>query len=206
MNFPKNQSIGPDSLLTSYQVGSLLQVNPSSVNKWVKDGRIPAFRTPGGHRRIRASDLVAFLNEHHMPVPRSLANAARRRLLVVDDEAKDLESIQRLLKAYSGQIDLRTIDNGIDALLQIGSFQPHVVVLDVIMPQLDGLEVCRRLKAREDTKDITVVVTSARMTPDVEAQAKEAGAAAAIGKPVDVSLILEMLDVPEQPQFMAAGQ
>ena len=47
----------PDSLLTSYQVGALLQVNPSSINKWVKDGRIPAFRTPGGHRRIRRLDV-----------------------------------------------------------------------------------------------------------------------------------------------------
>src|ERR1041384_3525255 len=89
MNTPKAQEIRADSLLTSYQVGALLQVNPSSVNKWIKDGRIEAFRTPGGHRRIRAADLVAFLRPHNMPVPGSLAAASKRRLLVVlNDEAQ----------------------------------------------------------------------------------------------------------------------
>ena len=62
-----------DKLLTSHQVGELLQVNPSSINKWVNDGRIQAFRTPGGHRRIRVADLVAFLEKHKMPVPRTLS-------------------------------------------------------------------------------------------------------------------------------------
>src|SRR6478735_6141277 len=95
----KAEQLVPDSLLTSYQVGALLQVNPSSINKWVKDGRIRAFRTPGGHRRIRAGDLVAFLNEHKMPIPTSLTQASRRRLLIVDDDARQLESLQRTLKA-----------------------------------------------------------------------------------------------------------
>jgi excisionase family DNA binding protein len=59
--------------LTSHQAADLIQVNPSSVNKWVKEGRIPAYRTPGGHRRIQAADLVAFLTEYAMPVPVPLA-------------------------------------------------------------------------------------------------------------------------------------
>ncbi len=79
--------IDADQLLTSHQVGALLQVNPSSVKKWVNEGRIAAFRTPGGHRRIRAADLVEFLDVHKMPIPRPLANASKRRLLVVDDNS-----------------------------------------------------------------------------------------------------------------------
>src|SRR3954468_12254120 len=97
----KSEDILPDSLLTSYQVGALLQVNPSSVNKWVKDGRIPAFRTPGGHRRIRAGDLGSFFNEHKMPTPTSLTQPSRRRLLIVADDARQLESLQRALKPYA---------------------------------------------------------------------------------------------------------
>ena len=50
------QKLHADRLLTSHEVGDLLQVNPSSVKKWVNEGRIAAFRTPGGHRRIRVSD------------------------------------------------------------------------------------------------------------------------------------------------------
>jgi excisionase family DNA binding protein len=67
------QKIHADRLLTSHEVGDLLQVNPSSVKKWVNEGRIAAFRTPGGHRRIRVADLVEFLNRHAMPIPRPLA-------------------------------------------------------------------------------------------------------------------------------------
>ena len=66
-----------DQLLTSSEVGDLLQVNPSSVKKWVDDGLLVAFRTPGGHRRIRAADLVSFLVRHEMPIPTDLQDAAQ---------------------------------------------------------------------------------------------------------------------------------
>lgn len=198
MNTPKAQEIRADSLLTSYQVGALLQVNPSSVNKWVKDGRIPAFRTPGGHRRIRAGDLVAFLNEHKMPIPTSLAQASRRRLLIVDDDQKQLDSLQRLLKPYADRMDVLFVNNGVDALVQVGSFKPHLVVLDVFMPNIDGLEVCRRLKAGGETQGIQVMVATGELTPDVEKKAADAGAKRCLHKPIDLNVVLGELGIPQQ--------
>jgi len=65
-------AITADTHLTSHEVGKMLQCNPSSINKWVKEGRIEAFRTPGGHRRIRAGDVIAFLKAHKMPIPSAL--------------------------------------------------------------------------------------------------------------------------------------
>lgn len=65
----------PDQHLTTSQTGKLLQSNPSSVGKWIRDGRIKAHRTPGGHHRIRAQDLVAFLLQHDMPIPPQLTDA-----------------------------------------------------------------------------------------------------------------------------------
>ena len=197
MNTPKAQEIRADSLLTSYQVGALLQVNPSSVNKWVKDGRIPAFRTPGGHRRIRAIDLVSFLNEHKMPVPPSLQQASRRRLLIVDDDARVLEALQRLLKPYADRVELQTANNGVDALVQVGSFKPQMVLLDIYMPDMDGLEICRRLKSGAETQTIDIVVTSADLTPDNERQALAAGAKRCVRKPIDLNTVLGELGVPQ---------
>lgn len=191
----------PDSLLTSYQVGTILQVNPSSVNKWVKDGRIPAFRTPGGHRRIRAADLVSFLNSHHMPIPRSLQGASKRRLLVVDDDPKQLEALSRLIKPHSDRVDVYLVDNGIDALVQFGSVKPHVAVLDVFMPLVDGLEVCRRLKNNPQTSATRIIITSGQLTPDVEKRAKEAGADMCVPKPLEVSMILAELEATAQYMF-----
>lgn len=66
-----------DTLLTSHDAAKMIQVNPSSINKWIKEGRILAFTTPGGHRRLRAGDFVAFLDRHEMPVPVALAEVRR---------------------------------------------------------------------------------------------------------------------------------
>ena len=185
------ETIEPDQLLTSTQVGNLLQVNPSSVKKWVNDGHIVAFRTPGGHRRIRAADLIAFLDQHKIPVPRPLSNAARRRVLAVDDDPIQLKAVGRALKKWSDKVEVSLVDNGIDALVEIGAIKPHALVLDVYMPGIDGIEVCRRLKSNPATKDIAVIVTSGRMTEEIEQAARAAGARRVLRKPVDVNAIIE---------------
>lgn len=187
------QKIHADRLLTSHEVGDLLQVNPSSVKKWVNDGRIAAFRTPGGHRRIRVADLLAFLDRHAMPIPRSLSAVSRRRLLVVDDDEMHLRALDRRLGPYKSRAEVELTQNGIDALLMVGSFQPHLIVLDVFMPELDGLEVCRRLKMKPATNQIGVIVTSAHLTRAVEAEALAAGALTCVPKPMELHVLLEHL-------------
>jgi excisionase family DNA binding protein len=196
--------ITTESLLTSHQAGSLIQVNPSSINKWVKEGRIPAFRTPGGHRRIKAGDLVAFLNAHNMPVPRILAPASRKKLLVVDDDAKVLTSLERVLKPHASRIELVTVDNGIEALVKIGSFRPHMVVLDVYMPQVDGIEVARRLHSNPETKAIDVYIASGSLSADVERKALEAGVKKCWHKPLKLDQLLSELGINEQGALQAA--
>lgn len=190
-------AIDNDKLLTSHQVGELLQVNPSSVNKWVNDGRIQAFRTPGGHRRIRVADLMAFLDKHKMPIPRSLSAMSRRRLLVVDDNQKHLDALKRRLKAHADRVDLAIATNGIDALVQVGALKPHLIVLDVFMGELDGLEVCRRLKANPDTRNVDVIITSGQLTPEVEEEAIKAGALKVLPKPIDLGVILDHLGLAQ---------
>lgn len=191
------QKLNADRLLTSHEVGELLQVNPSSVKNWVDEGRIAAFRTPGGHRRIRVADLVEFLDRHAMPIPRKLASVGRRRMLIVDDDAVHLRALERRIKAYKSRVQVELTDNGIDALVLVGSFKPHLIVLDVYMPELDGLEVCRRLKMRADTRSIDVVITSAHLTKAVEENAMAAGALVCIPKPIDLRIILGHLGVEQ---------
>ncbi len=187
------ETIAPDSLLTSTQVGNLLQVNPSSVKKWVNDGHIVAFRTPGGHRRIRALDLVAFLDQHKIPVPRQLQNAGKRRIVAVDDDLTQLRALGRSFKRWSDKLDVVLVDNGVDALVEVGASRPHGLVIDVFLPGLDGIEVCRRLKANAATKDLTIIVTSGRLTSDLEQAARAAGARRCLRKPVDVTAVIEEL-------------
>jgi excisionase family DNA binding protein len=116
------QNLHAEHLLTSHEVGDLLQVNPSSVKKWVNEGRIAAFRTPGGHRRIRVADLVDFLHRHAMPIPGKLAGVSKRKLLIVDDDLMHLRAIERRLKPYRARLQMELVQNGIDALVMVGSF------------------------------------------------------------------------------------
>lgn len=190
----KEASFRADSLLTSYQVGNILQVNPSSINKWVKDGRIPAFRTPGGHRRFRAADIVAFLSSHNMPVPDSLQAASQRRVLVVDEDQHTLEALRFALLPYQKAIKVVCVANSVDALVQIGSMRPHMVMLGTHLSGVDGFEVCRRLKASDDTKGMQVVMVGTEADGDSERQrAGDVGASVFMRRPLDVSQVLKEL-------------
>jgi excisionase family DNA binding protein len=193
------QNLHSERLLTSHEVGDLLQVNPSSVKKWVNEGRIAAFRTPGGHRRIRVADLVDFLNRHSMPIPRPLAGASKQRLLVVDDDLMHLRALERRLRPYRSRVDIQLTQNGIDALVMVGSFKPDLIVLDVFMPELDGIEVCRRLKMKPETRRIGVIVNTAHLTKSVEENALAAGALTCVSKPMDLKVLLGHLGLLQQP-------
>jgi excisionase family DNA binding protein len=195
----KDGIIDAAQLLTSSEVGDLLQVNASSVKNWVDEGRLTAFRTPGGHRRIRASDLVCFLETHGMPIPRSLESVSRRRLLVVDDDTAHLRVVARLFRKHEARIQLELASNAIDALVMVGSFRPHLVVLDVFMPEVDGIEVCRRLKAHPETRQVGVVIMSGQLTAEVQNKARHAGARSCMRKPLDVDVILGQLGLSNQP-------
>lgn len=184
-----------DSLLSSHRAGQLLQVNPSSINKWVEQGRIPAFRTPGGHRRIRALDLVAFLREHEMPVPAPLEGIGVRRLLWVDDDETLLKSVRRHLSKLGDQVLAEYASNGIDAMVKVGAFRPNVIVLDIVMPELDGIEVCERLKASPDTRDIDIIIVSGQTTGDAAERAMKAGARVVFNKPVKMADVLAELSI-----------
>jgi CheY-like chemotaxis protein len=165
------------------------------VKNWVDEGRIAAFRTPGGHRRIRVSDLIAFLDLHKMPIPPRLASASRRRLLVVDDDAAFLRALGRQLKRFQQVLDAELVSNGIDALLRVGSFQPHAVLLDVFMPELDGVEVCRRLKANPETSRIQVIFATGQSNASAERNALSAGATCCLPKPIGIDTLLSQLGV-----------
>jgi acetolactate synthase-1/2/3 large subunit len=125
-------------------------------------------------------------------------------MLVVDDDDLQLRALQRILRGHK-QIDVSVANNAIDAMLHVGATKPDLVVMDVFMPGLDGLEACRRIKANPDTRDVQVILASATMTADLEAAARDAGALRAVAKPIDVASLLEPVLVaePEEPTALA---
>src|SRR6185503_15691604 len=112
-----------DRLYTTHDISRLLQVDPSTVSKWIDRGILLAFRTPGGHRRVRSADLRSFLIAHQMPVPEELGSGVVK-LLVVDDEKPVLEGLKRVFKPYANQVDITTTTSGVEALLLVSEQRP----------------------------------------------------------------------------------
>ncbi|HUB06539.1 MAG TPA: response regulator [Myxococcales bacterium] len=187
-------SIAPKArYFTSHQVGDILQVNPSSVVKWINDGILPSFRTPGGHRRIAANELVRFAEHYGMPVPEQLRGLARTNVLVVDDEPRFLSALRRGLEPFEDELGVLTADNGIEALVMIGSRKPDILILDLRMPFLDGLQVFERLREREDTRGIRIILMSGDLSPDLAERCLKRGAVACLEKPVRVAEMVQLL-------------
>lgn len=190
MPSPKTHTFAPDSLLTSYQVGTLLQVNPSSVNKWIADGRIPAYRTPGGHRRIKATDLLHFLKTHKMPVPKGLHEKAHQ-VLGISDQPTVFKQMQ--VDGHSPAMVLTLAADGVDGMLKAGALAPDIVVLGPTVAPLDTLDVCRRLRASAQGAGLKIVMVTDPGVPELERRARSAGADALCPQPVTHAALVAAL-------------
>ncbi|NOK23112.1 MULTISPECIES: response regulator [Corallococcus] len=184
-----------DQLYTTHDISRLLQVDPSTVSKWIDRGILMAFRTPGGHRRVRSTDLRTFLVTHQMPVPEELGSSTVR-LLVVDDERPVLDAIKRAFKPHANQVELQTTTSGVEALLLVSEQKPHGMIIDLNMPDIDGIEVCKRIRARKQMEGVRLITMTSNHTPDVVEQSKQAGAVACLPKPLDVTQVMELFRVP----------
>lgn len=182
-------------LYTTHDISRLLQVDPSSVSKWIDRGLLVAYRTPGGHRRVRGSDLRAFLLSHQMPVPEELASGGFR-LVTVDDDKSSLDAFKRALKPYSRLVDLFTTSSGIEAVLMVSEMKPDGLLIDLNVPDLSGLEVCRRLSAHKQLEGVLLITMTDRFSQQALAQSLEAGAVSCLPKPVDVRQALRLFQVP----------
>jgi excisionase family DNA binding protein len=169
------------TIYTTHEVSRLLHVNPRSVINWIEQSLLQSYRTPGGHRRIRHDDLMAFLRKHQIPTPASLV-ADKFSILIVDDDQEIID----LLKAYlerQAPYEISTAADGITALIEVGRVKPDLLVLDIMIPGVDGVEVCRRIKADSSNKTAIIAISG---TTERQSQVLEAGADAFMLKPVDM--------------------
>ena len=169
------------SIYTTHEVSRLLHVNPRSVINWIEQSLLPSYRTPGGHRRIRRDDLLAFLRKHQIPTPESLVEG-KFNVLIVDDE-QEIVDIMKVFLERQGGYEISTASDGITALLEVGRTKPDLMILDIMIPGVDGIEVCRRIK--EDANNRTVIIAVSGNT-EHEKRILQSGADAFMSKPIDL--------------------
>jgi excisionase family DNA binding protein len=184
-----------EPLYTTHDVAKLIQVDPATVSKWIDKAILVAFRTPGGHRRVRQSDLRAFLQAHQMPIPPEVGGGAFK-LLIADDEKPVIDALKRGLKKHAPNIEVLGVTSGIEAVLTLAEERPHGALLDLHMPDVDGLEVCRRVRERKSLQGVQLVTMTSRLTPDAVQKSRDAGAVECLGKPVDPAGLVTIFKAP----------
>ena len=173
---------GEPDWLTLGQAAKFLGVAQSTIRKWSDQGRVPAFYTPGGHRRYRRRDLEAFLDRSG-PGGRS----AGPLVLVVDDDPslREFVRINLELEGYT----VREAGGAEEALTAIDDQAPALVLLDVVMPGVDGWQMLQRMQERYGS--IPVIMFSGKVDEGTAGDAERRGARGFLGKPFDPQQLIE---------------
>ena len=171
--------------LTLGQAAKYLGVAQSTIRKWSDQGRVPAFYTPGGHRRYRKRDLDTFLDrsgpgarEHGGPT-----------VLIVDDDPGTRSFVRASLEVEG--FDVREAGSATEGLQSLEEESPDLILLDVMMPQMDGWEMLRRVQERHGVGEIPVVMFSGKVDERAAGEAEERGASGFIGKPFDPQQLVD---------------
>jgi excisionase family DNA binding protein len=171
-------------VLTVSQASDYCRVSPKTIINWIEAGHIKAYKTVGGHRRIKQEDLDQFLREKGMPIPEEVKADERRKILVVDDDKIIVETIVQALEEDEYGYELISASDGFEAGLQVSHFRPDLVILDIMMPDINGYEVCKRIKSNPETKNVKIIVLSAYLSDEAFREMKEYGADACFSKPL----------------------
>jgi excisionase family DNA binding protein len=168
--------------LTLGQAAKFLGVAQSTIRKWSDQGRVPAFYTPGGHRRYRRRDLEAFLDRSGPG-----GKTGGPLVLVVDDDAR-LREFMRVNLEMEGY-SVREAASADEALEAIEDQAPELVLLDVVMPGVDGWQMLQRMQERHGS--IPVIMFSGQIDANSASEAEERGARGFVGKPFDPQQLIE---------------
>jgi len=194
---------------TTSEVAGYCAVTNDGVLKWIKSGKLRAFSTPGGHYRVSSEDFRAFLEKFDIPVDESFfrGSTRSRNVLVVDDEPNIREIVRRLLKELDPDLKVEEACDGYEAGIKIGSLQPDLVIMDVMMPRVDGIQLCKSIRENPKTANVKVLAITAFPEQDNVKKMYDAGADLCLIKPLQFEHfrleVIRLLNEAERGQAAA---
>lgn len=155
-----NNAVIERTFCTTREAAGLLGVSVGTVQSWVESGLLQAWKTHGGHRRVQRDSIDRLLRKD--AVPKSVPQFSPDRVLtvlVVEDDASLLRLYRARLALWPMPLDLKCVDSGVAALLQIGRNCPDLLITDLRMPGMDGFQMLREVRknALADRAKIVVV-------------------------------------------------
>jgi excisionase family DNA binding protein len=186
---------------TTFQAAKICDVYPSTVISWINQGKMRAYTTPGGHRRIIKSDLVDFMKKYNLPMSAELLRG-RSRVLIVEDDPVVGKLLWKTLRGASRAFDVEWTRDGVGALLALNKNLPDILVLDVVLPVVDGVSVLASLRSDPQARSIKVIGITGKNLPPDKLRFMRRHTDAFFLKPFDlkkfVGKVLDLLNVPAE--------
>lgn len=179
------------TVFTTGEAAKICKVSQQTIIRCFDSGQLKGFRVPGSRfRRIPRELLYKFMKENGIPT--DALESGKRKALVVDDDAELVELISDALEA-DRRFEVRTADNGFDAGMMVKDYRPDVIVLDVMLPDINGKEVCQRVRSDSALDDTRIICISGMVEKDKIGELIEAGANSFLQKPFEVDQLIDMM-------------
>lgn len=177
------------TVFTTGEAAKICKVSQQTIIRCFDNGTLKGFRVPGSRfRRIPRDQLFAFMRDNGIPT--DALESGKRKVLIVDDDQELVELMEDAF-ARDGRFEIRTANNGFDAGMLVKEFEPDLVVLDVMLPDINGKEVCQRVRGDGHLETVKIICISGMVEQDKIADLKAAGADDFMHKPFSVDRLLE---------------
>jgi excisionase family DNA binding protein len=188
----RKRVLAEKQVLTTGEAAELCRVSQQTIIRCFDSGRLTGFRVPGSRfRRIPRSELIRFMRVNEIPV--DLLDDDQVRVLVVDDDPSIVRIIEEML-GREERFEVRTASTGYDAGMMTREFRPNIVLLDYMLPDVNGNVVCERIKSDSDLADTRIIIISGVVRQEEIDNLLEAGADAFIPKPFKVEDLIQKID------------
>lgn len=176
------------------QLAQVLGVSVQSVQRWVDAGRLKAWKTPSGHRKIDAASAQSLIDAMRAGggEPQGAGGESSPRVLIVDDDPAALELVEMLVEEAFPSAVIAKARNGFEGLQALGRMTPDILVTDIVMPHIDGLEMLRHVATQPDRPGL-VIATSFLQQDELERRGGLQDGVAFLPKPLDPVAFLALL-------------
>jgi excisionase family DNA binding protein len=191
-----------ERVYTTVDLAKVCKVSLRTVIRWVDEGKLTSFRTPGGHRRVRESDLVSFLDRYQIPFSIK-PSGERKRILVVESKRLLEGLLKQILRRSSDSHEILVAKDLYESAVKVGLHQPEWVILGTISKGQDMAKFCRSLRKIPEAKDTKIIVLNEKVSGTKLQELLSLGVQAVIDKPYTLDdlrpHLLRMLGYPARP-------
>jgi len=179
------------TVFTTGEAAKICKVSQQTIIRCFDSGQLKGFRVPGSRfRRIPREILYKFMKDNGIPT--DALESGKRKALVVDDDEELVELIRDVLE-QDGRFEVRVANNGFDAGMMVKEYRPDIIVLDVMLPDINGKEVCQRVRSDSTLEDVKIICISGMVEKDKIEDLKEAGANDFLQKPFEIEDLVERM-------------